>query len=140
MPTPPAIADVLKAKITCNRLNARVIGVLINFYRQEKGEVKKEDISNILELPIYGLIPFDDDLRQTFVGEKPVPLMVRKPGSPAALAIQKTASKLAGLPVEFDLGEKKQGFFARLLSIFKRKPVEKNSGSFKTFRGEKKGE
>ncbi|MBI4044091.1 MAG: P-loop NTPase [Candidatus Diapherotrites archaeon] len=134
-PSSPSIADVLKAKIICNRLNVKVIGVIINFVRQEKGEIKKEDISKILELPIYGLVPFDDELRQSFIQEKPVPLMVRSPGSPAALAIQKTASKLAGLPVQFDLGARREGFLSRLLSIFKRKPSDKPQ-SPRTIRGE----
>ncbi len=138
-PSPPSIADVLKAKILCNRLNVKVIGVIVNFVREEKGEIKKEDVSKILELPIYGIIPFDDDLRQSFMGEKPIPLMMRKPGAASALAVQKTASKLAGLPVQFDLGEKKQGFLSRLLGFFKRKHPEKNNGS-RGFRGERKGE
>ncbi|MDO8634150.1 MAG: cell division ATPase MinD [archaeon] len=136
-PSSPSIADVLKAKIICNRLNVKVIGVVINFVRQEKGEIKKEDISKILELPIYGLVPFDDELRQSFMQEKPVPLMVRNPGSPAALAIQKTASKLAGLPVQFDLGARREGFLSRLLSIFKRKHSDKPQ-SPRTIRGELK--
>ena len=134
-PSSPSIADVLKAKIICNRLNVKVIGVIINFVRQEKGEIKKEDISKILELPIYGLVPFDDELRQSFIQEKPVPLMVRNPGSPAALAIQKTASKLAGLPVQFDLGARREGFLSRLLSIFKRRSSDKPQ-SPRTIRGE----
>lgn len=138
-PTSASLADALKVKIMCNRLNVKVVGVIINFVRNEKGEIKKDDISRILELPIFGLVPFDDELRASFLGEKAVPLMVRKPGAPAAIALQKTASKLAGLPVQFDLGEKKQGFFARLFGIFRKKNTDKNAQA-KGFRGELRGE
>ena len=120
MPTSPAIADVLKAKITAQRLNVKVIGVIVNFVRQEKGEIKFDDIQKLLELPIFGLVPYDPEIRRTFMYEKLAPLMIREPGSPAAVAIQKTAAKLAGLPVKIDEG-KKQGFFSRLFGIFRRK-------------------
>ena len=55
MPTSPAIADALKTKIVAQRLGSKVIGVVINFVMNEKGEISKKDISDMLELPSYGV-------------------------------------------------------------------------------------
>ncbi len=125
MPTSPSIADVLKAKITAQRLNVKVIGVIVNFVRNEKGEIRFDEIQKLLELPVFGLVPYDSEVRRSFMQEKIAPVMIRMPGSPAAIAIQKTAAKLAGLPVKIDQGAPKKGFFAKLFGIFKSKP--KNS-------------
>ncbi|MBI2598575.1 MAG: AAA family ATPase [Candidatus Diapherotrites archaeon] len=120
MPNSPSIADALKAKITAQRLNVKIIGVIVNFVRHEKGEIKFDDIQKILELPVFGLVPYDQEIRRSFMFEKISPLMVRNPGSPAALSIQKTAAKLAGLSVKIDEGEKR-GILARIFGIFKKK-------------------
>lgn len=125
IPNSPSIADVLKAKITSQRLGAKVIGVLMNFVRKEKGEVKKDDVMKMLELPVLATIPFDDEVRKSFMQEKVMPVMVRVPGTPAAVEIQKVASKLAGLKTEIDQG-KKIGLLARILGFFKRKPKPKS--------------
>ncbi len=120
MPTSPAIADVLKAKISAQRLNVKVIGVIVNFVRGEKGEIRFDDIQKLLELPVFGLVPYDAEIRRTFMYEKLAPLMIRAPGSPAAVAIQKTAAKLAGLPVKIDEG-KKPSLLARIFGMFRKK-------------------
>jgi len=134
MPISPAVADVLKAKITAQRLGKKTIGVIINMIMGEKGEISDEDIMRMLELPVYGLIPYDDEIRKSFLQEKVAPVIVRRPQSPSSLAIQKTASKLAGLPVVFENG-KKQGFFSRLFSIFfrkKKQPIQEQAAKPKT--------
>jgi septum site-determining protein MinD len=127
IPTSASIADVLKAKITAQRLNTRVIGILINMLRNEKGEIKPDDVMKMLELPIFGLIPYDAEIRRSFMQDKVLPVMVRVPGSPAAVAFQKAAAKIAGIKVQLTTERKKQGLISKLLSIFKRKPkIDKN--------------
>lgn len=129
MPTSPSIADVLKAKITAQRLGAKPIGVILNFVRDEKGEVRKDDVMKILELPVIGSVPYDDEVRRSFMQENIMPFIVRSPGSPASLAVQKIAAKIAGLPLPVE--EKKPGlfstFFKSLFAIFKGKPKEKKT-------------
>ncbi len=126
MPTSPAVADVLKAKLVAQRIGIRTTGVIINFFRGEKGEITKDDIMKMLELPVFGIIPFDDEVRKSFMQQKVAPVMLRKPKSSAAVAIQKTAAKLAGIPTHFK-EKKKEGFLSRILSkLFgkKKKPEE----------------
>src|SRR3989344_1908666 len=134
MPTSPSIADVLKAKITAQRLGSKTIGVIMNFVRKENGEIKKDDVMKMLELPVFATVPFDDEIRKSFMQEKVMPVMIRKPGTPAAIEIQRAAAKLAGLSIQIDEGEKK-GFFAKLFSpftnLFKKKPkkIDESKGS-----------
>ncbi len=125
MPTSPSIADVLKAKITAQRLGSKPLGVIINFYRQEKGEIKKEDVMKLLELPVIVTVPFDDEMRKSFMQDSLAPVMISKPGTPGALALQIAAAKLAGLPVQ---AEQPQGgggigaFFGKLFGFLRPKP------------------
>ena len=122
MPNSPSIADAFKAKATAQRLGIKATGVIINFIFDEKGEIKHDEIMRMMELPIYGLIPYDPEMRRSFMQDKASPLMMRRPSSPAAIAIQKTASKLAGLPVQFELPSKKKSFWEKFFWFLKRKP------------------
>ena len=127
-PTSPSIADVLKAKITAQRLGSKPVGVILNFVRLEKGELKKDDVMKMLELPVISVVPFDDEVRKSFMQETVMPVMIRKPGTPAAIALQKAAAKLAGLKVQID-ETGKQGFLSRLFSglfgFLRKKPRKK---------------
>lgn len=121
MPTSPAIADALKTKIVAQRLGSKVIGVVINFVMNEKGEITKNDISNMLELPVYGSVPYDPEVRKSFMQEKVSPVIVRKPSSPASEEIKKVASKLTGMKMPETVAVKKVGFLEKLFSFFKKK-------------------
>ena len=120
MPTSPAIADALKTKIVAQRLGSKVIGVIINFVMNEKGEITKNDISNMLELPVYGNIPYDPEVRKSFMQERVAPVIVRKPDAPASEEITKIASRITGLKVP-EAAAKKSGFLEKLFSFFKKK-------------------
>jgi septum site-determining protein MinD len=123
-PTSPSIADVLKTKIVTERLGSRPIGVIINFVFGDKGEVLPDDIMKMLELPAFGSVPYDEEMRKSFMQEKVSPVMVRAPTAPSAKAIQRIAAKIAGLPIE---AEKPKGsnplanILNSILSIFKKK-------------------
>ncbi len=124
-PTSPSIADVLKAKITAQRLGSKPIGVIMNFVRREKGEISKDDVMKMLELPVLATVPYDDEFRKSFMQETVTPVMIRMPGTPGAVELQKAASKLAGLTMQVDEG-RKQGFFSKffggIFGIFRKKP------------------
>jgi len=117
MPTSPALADALKTKIVAQRLNSKVIGVVINFVMSEKGEITKQEISSILELPVYGNVPFDAEVRKSFMQQKIAPVLLRKPDTPASVEIQKIASRLTGIKVP-DAPVEQKGFLSKLFSFF----------------------
>ena len=122
MPTSPSIADVLKTKIVAQRLGSTPRAIIINFSTGEKGEIDKDDVMKMLELPVYGVIPYDPEVRRSFMQQKVQPVMVRKPATPAAIEMRKIAAKIAGMKIqEFSVKEKRKGILARILSIFKKK-------------------
>lgn len=123
-PDSPSIADALKTKLVAQRLGANPIGVIINFVRNEKGEIKPSDITRLLELPVFGLIPMDPEVRKSFMQETVSPLIIRKPETPASIAIKKIAEKISGKRITLAKAEK-PGFFSRLFGGFSRgKKVE----------------
>jgi len=121
MPTSPAIADALKTKIVAQRLGSKVVGVIINFVMNETGEIAKNDIANMLELPIYGSVPYDPEVRKSFMQEKVSPVIVRKPDCPASVEVTKIASRVSGLKVSESATARKGGFLQALFSIFRKK-------------------
>jgi len=120
MPTSPAIADALKTKIVAQRLGSKVIGVIINFIMGEKGEISKSECSSILELPVYGSVPYDSEVRKSFMQQKVLPVVVRKPDAPAAKEFQRIASRLSGAQESEKQAENKKGLFSKITSIFRR--------------------
>jgi len=127
MPISPSIADVLKTKIVAERLGAKPIGIIVNFVRKEKGEILPEDIMKMLELPIYGLVPYDEEIRKAFMREKIMPTILFKPNAKAIASINEIAEKLTGVS-SAEIKKKKKSFITsflnKLFSIFKRKPKQ----------------
>jgi len=127
LPNSASIADVLKTKITAQRLGAKSIGIILNFVYEEKGEIDRDDIMKMLELPVLASIPYDSEVRRSFMQDRVSPVMLRKPKTPAAIAIQRLAAKLTG-PISMEDVERAKSkgniisrFFGAIGGIFKRK-------------------
>jgi len=123
-PTAPSVADAFKAKIVAQRLNQRVLGVIVNKYSNTKGEISENEIMKMLELPSYGRIPYSDDIRESFLLKKIKPLLVHNPNCVAANAFRAVARKLTGKEIDVSASERKSIFaslFAAIGSIFKKK-------------------
>lgn len=122
MPESPSIADVLKTKMVAERLGSKPIGVIVNFVYGEKGEIAPEDIMRMLELPSFGTVPFDPEVRKSFMQEHVLPVVLRQPNCNAAKSIRSVAAKIAGVRVKEEkhssggLGN----IFKALTSLFKR--------------------
>ncbi len=115
IPTTPSVADALKTKIVAQRLNSKIIGVVMNFVMHENGEISSKDISGMLELPVFGEVPYDPEVRRSFMQKRSEPVVQRKPDSPAAIEIQKVAAHLMGVKFEAKpTVQKKKGLFSFL--------------------------
>ena len=122
-PDSPSVADVLKAKLVSLRLNVPPVGVIINFVRKERGEISADDLMKILELPVLGQVPYDDEVRKSFLQENVSPIMARKPETPAAVEMQRIAGKIGGYKLDsarHSMQERK-GLLARIFGIFRRR-------------------
>ncbi len=96
-PDPASLADAYKTKLVAERLGVRPYGVIINMVRGIKGEASKDDVRNIMEMPVLGTVPDDDEVRRSFLMKRPLPVVVRKPSSRAAKAFMHIAARLAGV-------------------------------------------
>jgi septum site-determining protein MinD len=120
-PTAPSVADVFKVKIVAERLNQRVLGVVLNKVSNVKGEISDKEIMKMLELPCYGNIPYAEDIRQSFLLKKIKPVIIYSSNSTSADAFRAIARKVSGKEVDVNQAQKKKGFLAFLISLFSSK-------------------
>lgn len=124
-PTAPSVADAFKAKIVAQRLNQRVLGVIVNKHSNTKGEISENEIIKMLELPSYGKIPYSEDIRESFLLKKIKPVLVHNPSCSSANSFRAVARRISGKEVDTDIKPEKKklfsGFFTALKNIFKKK-------------------
>jgi len=118
-PDTPSLADALKTKMIAQKSGAKPIGVIINFVGMEKGEITTDKIVKLLELPSYGSVPFDIEVRKTFIDGKNKPIILRNPNNRASKAFKEIALRITGKATEEK--KEKKSFFASIFEIFKRR-------------------
>ncbi len=96
-PDPASLADALKTKMVGERLGVRPMGTIINMVRGIPGEASPDDVRQILELPVLGSIPDDNEVRRSFLMRRPQPVVLRKPDAKASRAFMAIAARLAGV-------------------------------------------
>lgn len=119
-PTSPSVADVFKVKIVAERLNLKVLGVIINKVSNISGEISEKEIMKMLELPCYGKIPYAEDIRESFLLKKIKPLLIHAPNGSSANSFRAIARKITGK--EGEISKKRTGgLFGFLKRLFSRK-------------------
>jgi septum site-determining protein MinD len=118
-PSPSGVADALKAKISAQKLNSKVIGFVLNKVFNEAGEIKAGNVSRMLELPIYASIPFEELVRKSFYEERQ-PFILSSKKSTAIKEVHKLAAKITGK--EIVVQEARESFIKRIMNkLFKKK-------------------
>jgi len=97
-PELPAVTDALRTIRIAQHTGAEPIGVVVNKVRREIGEMSRDEIENMLDVPVVAAIPHDAEVRRSIRLNGPV--CVRKPSSPAARAYKQLAADLIGLDFE----------------------------------------
>jgi septum site-determining protein MinD len=124
-PTAPSVADAFKAKIVAQRLNQRVLGVIVNKHSNTKGEISENEIMRMLELPSYGKIPYSDEIRESFLLKKIKPVLVHNPSCVSANSFRAVARRLSGKEVDTDIKPEKKklfsGFFSKIKKMFSKR-------------------
>lgn len=64
-PEIPAVTDALKANKLAEELGKKVLGVIVTRSSGNKGEMPVTNISDMLELPILGIIPEDYNIKKS---------------------------------------------------------------------------
>jgi septum site-determining protein MinD len=105
-PEIPAVTDALKTVKLAESINKEVMGVVVTRVRDTKNEMSISNIKEMLDLPVLGVIPEDDNV-QASLRTKDALLHVY-PRSKASRAYKKVAAKIANVDYE------EPGFFGRL--------------------------
>ena len=75
-PTMSAIVDIMKCKQLAQQMGVYPLGVVINKYRGRGFEIRPEEISNLLEMPLLAIIKEDEDFLKSEALK--IPLMFYK--------------------------------------------------------------
>ncbi len=94
-PEIPAVADALKTSKLSEQLGKKVRGVIVTRSKNSKNEMPISNISDMLELPILGVVP-EDESAQAALAMKNA-LVLTHPKSKAARAYRQLAAKIAGI-------------------------------------------
>ncbi len=87
-----SILEAMKIKHVAERLNVRLLGLVINRASGERTDLPQEEIESIMELPVLGTVPEDIEVkRAAALGE---PVVARSPRASAAKAFKKLAATL----------------------------------------------
>ena len=91
-PEIPAVTDALKASKLAEQMGKRVEGVIITRVNGRRSQMPIANIQDMLELPILGIIPEDDNISKAIVMKDA--LVHTHPKSKASRAYRKLAAKL----------------------------------------------
>lgn len=110
-PDLPSVTNALKTIKMAEEKEKTVIGVVLNKTKGDNIEMPVEDVEAMLETPIIGIIPEDDEVRKAQKEKHPV--VHFNPKSKASANFRELASKLIGEEPEYK--SEKAGFLASLL-------------------------
>jgi septum site-determining protein MinD len=94
-----SITNALKVVRFAKELGVQVSGVIVNRYSEKvKNQTGLDEIRKIFELPILGVIPEDNLIRQS-INER-MPAFYLNPNSKVSQAFKKIAAEILGMPFE----------------------------------------
>ena len=113
-----SMADALKTKALTEMLGRQVEGIILNRAEFEKTEINRNKVSELLGVRILEMIPEDVNVRRSAAFKMPV--VVRTPNSPAAVAFRRLAAQISGEKFIESTGKSdKESFVERLArSVF----------------------
>lgn len=94
-PEIPAVTDALKTIKLAEELGKPVKGVIITRVRGIRSEMSIENIRDMLDLPVLGVVPEDKSVQSALVGKDA--LVNFSPYSKASRAYKRIAAKIAGV-------------------------------------------
>ncbi len=107
-----AVADALKAIKLAQQKNKPIKGFVLNRHTGKSHEMNIQNIKDMLEIPILGIIPEDNLIKKSQYMKNPV--VYTHPKSSAAKNYIKVSKKILGENLELEESNK-QGLFRRFL-------------------------
>jgi septum site-determining protein MinD len=110
-PEMPAITDALKTVKLAEQMRKPIKGVIVTRVRRNNSEMEAENVKEMLEIPILGMIPEDSAIQEALSDKDAI--VHTHPNSNASRAYKEIAAKILGVDYEHE-PEKKPGFWKRL--------------------------
>ncbi|MFQ6135774.1 MAG: cell division ATPase MinD [Candidatus Hydrothermarchaeales archaeon] len=113
MPEVSSVSDALKMKILAERMEAKVIGVILNRVENKPRELTQSEVENTLESSVISIIPESEKVKEALAYE--VPFVMEYPNSKPSVELMRLAGSLIGreyIPRDY-------GIFSRLLGLFR---------------------
>jgi septum site-determining protein MinD len=114
-PDLPSVTDALKMVQVAKNTRLKIAGVVINKVMGLGYEMTRDDIEDLLEVPVIAEIPYDVNVPISITTKKPV--VEYNLDSPASVEIMRLASNLSG--VSYTPRGRPKGIFAKFLDIFR---------------------
>ncbi|MEM2174783.1 MAG: cell division ATPase MinD [Candidatus Micrarchaeia archaeon] len=114
-PTLPAVTDALKLAKIAKSTHIKSIGVVVNRVKNTPYELSKEEIEEILSLPVISQIPEDPNVEKCIQQKKL--LFEVCPNSPAAIEIKKLAAFLSNR--KYEPPKVKESIISKLFKILR---------------------
>ncbi len=103
-PEMPAVTDALKTVKLAEQLNKNIKGFIVTRYKRRKSEMSLDNIKDMLELPLLGIVPEDKNMQKALTLKNSI--IYTHPKSKASKAYKNIARRILGR-------EEKQSFFSR---------------------------
>jgi len=107
-PEMSAVTDALKTIKLAEELNKKITGVIITRHQGKRVEMSLSNIKDMLEIPIIGVIPEDDSIKESHVLKNPV--IYTHPKSKASKIYLNTSRRLLGHDIPLEIPNR--GFFS----------------------------
>ncbi|MEM2865757.1 MAG: cell division ATPase MinD [Candidatus Hadarchaeales archaeon] len=91
-PDPLSVAEAMKVKRMATKLHVGLLGMVVNRVVGKDADLPLKEIETLLELPLLGAIPEDEEVARSLASGKP--LVLQDPRSPASKAMEKIAEVL----------------------------------------------
>ena len=105
--------DALKTLKLAQKINKKILGVVVNRVKSVDHELASEEIERMLLAPVVAEIPEDKNISKSIAAKSPI--IDYSPESPAAVEIKRLAYTLTGIPFE---RHKRRPFWKRLFDWF----------------------
>ena len=97
-PELPAVADALKTIKIAQENGTKVLGVVVNRHKGKKHDMGLEEIQQMLEVPILGVVPEDNKVQESIANKTPV--VKYSPRCKASREFKRLAAFIAGAGFE----------------------------------------
>ncbi len=104
-PELPAITDALKAIKILEKMKKKILGAIVTRVRRDNIEMQPDNVKELLEIPILGMIPEDISIKKSLNSKDAV--VHSHPKSDAARAYKEIAAKLINVYYDSDVDKEK---------------------------------